>query len=113
MNHTLGAVNVALGMVAIVLLLNLVMPVGTLTGELVYNLDLSDPECYFSDSGELHEIPLERCCYAIQKQFTCEAVGQEGFDLRCYISKTSERYYLVNDKAFSYCKKEGYDVHVE
>jgi hypothetical protein len=68
-------------------------------------MDPSEPECYFVDSNEKLDIPLERCCFEIEKQLTCKPT--EG-GLKCYTS--GERYYLINDKTFTHCTKEGYNV---
>jgi len=102
-------VNLILFSIIIILILNLIQPLSTLTGNIVYNFDSSQPHCYFYNHGETNEIPTDRCCYEIQKQLLCEP-EKESLK-KCYTSESSQRYYLVNNKAYNYCQKEGYDVN--
>lgn len=106
------AINIFLLVLAVVLFLNLFHP-ATITTKVFYSLARYDPKCVFYNNGELSEIPLDRCCYDVQNQLDCEPTDQKELDLRCYTSKTSERYYLINYKAFRYCEREGYDVKAE
>lgn len=106
-------INIALIILAIVLIVNLIQPISTITGNLIYNLDIPQPLCYFYNSGELNAIPIDICCYEIQKKLICKSIDTEEFDLKCYTSEASGRYYLINHKTFNYCKREGYDVKVK
>jgi len=105
-------INITLLGIAIVLILNLIQPIGTIVANIIYTLDTSQPQCYFYNSGEINEIQVDRCCYEIQKQLACQSIGKNR-ELKCYTSGSSERYYLINQKAFNYCKKEGYDVKLK
>jgi len=105
--------NVFLIVVIIVLIINLFQPINVLTGKVVYSLDRSEPLCYFHNSEQISGIPIDVCCYEVQQQLGCKATSENGMDLKCYTSETSSRYYLINKKAFSYCKNEGYDVKSE
>jgi len=105
----LRTINIILVLIVVILAVSLI-PFSTITGNIAYDLDSSDPVCYFSNSGETSEIPMDLCCPEIQKQFTCKPLNSDNFDLKCYISESSPRFYLINNKAFNYCKKEGYDV---
>lgn len=106
-------INVVLLIVAIILFVNLIQPISTITSNVIYKLDTSNPQCYFKNFDELNEIPIDRCCYEIQKQLLCKSTGAGELDLKCYTSESSVRYYLINNKAFNYCKNEGYDVKIE
>lgn len=110
---SIRAINIILAVLAIILIVNLIQPITEITGNLIYNIDTDVPKCYFNNSGELHEIPIDRCCYETQKQLTCRSLDSQVSVLKCYTSETSGRYYLINYKAFNYCKKEGYDVKVD
>lgn len=105
-------INIVLLGTSIVLILNLIQPISTITGNMIYTLDSSQAQCYFYNLNETNEIQLDRCCYEIQKQLTCQSMDENN-ELKCYTSKSSERYYLINQKAFNYCKKEGYDVKIK
>ena len=104
------AVNISLFVIALLLAINLIQPISNLTGNIIYILDFSNPKCYFSYAGESNPIPIDMCCHELEQQLACESAELKGFDFRCYISKTSDVYYLINSKASNYCKKEGYDV---
>lgn len=103
----LKLINIILIILSIVLVINIFSPLHTITGEVVYRLDFSEPKCTFYNGEEYIEIEdIEQCCYDIQKQLICE---QRNSFIECYIIKTRTRY-LINSKTFNYCKKEGYDV---
>ena len=82
-------------------------------GGLVFNLDKNELKCYFNNSGELNEIPIDSCCSEIQKQIVCSQVETKEVGLKCYTSSASERYYLINQKTLNYCLKEGFHVKTE
>ena len=104
--------NIVLIVIALILIVNLIQPISTITGNVLYKIDTSEPRCLFNNMGDLREIPIDKCCYEIQKQLRCKSTN-ELLDLKCYTSETSERYYLINYKTFSYCKKEGYHVKLK
>jgi len=106
----MNKLHLVLIIVALFLVIPLIWSSSNLTGGLMYSLDSSEPVCTFSDSGELHEIPTELCCYEIQAQLMCQA---EGKNFRCFVAENSERFYQINHKMLNYCVKEGYDVKVE
>ncbi len=107
--------NIILILIVFILAVNIIRLTGIegLTpGGRFHGIETSEgSKCVFHNAGELNEIPIDLCCFELQKQVTCEYLDGE-FEARCYISETSERYYLVNNKALSYCKSEGYDLQV-
>ena len=98
-------INILLGVLILILILNIIEPV--YIGNFIYSLDPSEPKCYFSNS---EEVPLDICCYEIEKQLTCESFED---NIKCFTSRTSGKYYIVNQKAFHQCLKEGYNVEVQ
>lgn len=104
-------INVVLIILIAVLAINLIKPLPFITGNIAYSFDLSESECYFINSGKTNEIPIDSCCYELQKQLSC--VDTDGYYLKCYISETSGKFYKINYKTLKYCLKEGYDVEVE
>ncbi|UZE94005.1 MAG: hypothetical protein IB618_00295 [Candidatus Pacearchaeota archaeon] len=107
-------INIILILLVIILAINLIYPLNSVTGDMIYNLDMSSPKCYFQNVDELGEISdINRCCYELQKQLNCKKIDSENFDLYCYISESSDYSYLINYKIFNYCKKEGYDVKIK
>ena len=103
-------VNLFLLLIAVLLLVNTISPLTSITGNLAYSLDNSPPLCAFSNKGELKDIPLERCCYELQRQLSCRRVSEGDFDYKCSMSEDSEYFYLTNNKMIGYCSREGYDV---
>lgn len=118
-------VNLVLLLIAILLVLTLIFPEPvSITGGVSYFFDDSEPLCYFENNGEQHQIPVDLCCYEIQSQLNCkensdpnnrfnvlDSQGQTTeLSLKCYISESSKRFYLINHKMLNYCLKEGYDV---
>lgn len=108
MKLNLKAVNLALIALIIASAINLIVPIHEISGDIAYGMDTSEPECHFSYNNELNEIPMGLCCHEIQKQLACKPIDNSG--LKCYTSEDSGIFYLINDKAFMYCQREGYDV---
>ncbi len=73
----------------------------------------ADFQCYFFNSNQTNEIPMDRCCYEIQRQLVCKIINEGVFDFKCLISEESERYFLVNRNTLDYCRREGYYVKAE
>ena len=111
----IGIVNIVLIILIITLTINLIFPINKIPGnldELLFSPPIDDLKCYFSNSGELNKIQINRCCYDIQRQIACKQIDSEELNIKCFISETSESYYLINHETVNYCKKEGYDVKV-
>ena len=108
--NPIKTVNIFLVFIVVLLAVNIISPLDSITGNIAYSLDPSDPVCTFSNKGELKEIPLERCCYELQRQLSCQSISQDDFDYKCSMSKNSQYFYLINNKMSGYCNKEGYDV---
>jgi len=96
-----------------VLIINLVEPLPSITGTVTYELDPSEPACSFDNNGEINELPNGLCCHELQKQITCDPIDSSEFDFECYTSKESGRKYLVNNKLINYCKQEGYTIETK
>jgi hypothetical protein len=104
--NAIKIINIILLGVVIILLFNSIHPLKTLTGNSILNLNTSNPQCYFYNLDEKHQIPNDACCFEIEKQLKCESINKT--DLKCYTSK--KRYYIINHPMLNYCKKEGYNV---
>jgi len=105
--NKLKLTNIILTILIVILIINIIFPLDSISGEIVYRLDPSKPKCTFYNTEEYVEIKdLSRCCYHLQQQLICE---QKNQDVECYISETGTKY-LINSKTLNYCKKEGYDV---
>ena len=110
--------NITLSIIIIALVINifgsyLILDTTSLTGQVSYNLDNSEPLCSFKTNQGLNKLSIDQCCYEALLQLECHKLNLEPYDIRCYTSETSPRYLLLNNKAFSYCQKEGYDVKIE
>jgi len=113
MTKTTKIINIGLVVLIFFLILNLIQPIKEMTGKVVYELDSSSPECYFINGEQSNQITINNCCNEIQKQLRCEFFDKGERNLKCYTSRNSQRYYLINGKAFNYCEIEGYDVKIE
>ena len=102
--------NIILIVFSLFLAANLVQPLDNIAGNLAYRLDSSEPTCFFSNKGIQSEVPVEMCCYEIQKQLECKP-GQDGF--KCYTAEDSGMFYLVNSKEMSLCREEDFDVRTK
>ena len=110
--------NITLIIIIITLIINifgsyLILDTTTITGQMSYKLDQSETLCSFKNSQSLNQLSLDQCCYEALLQLRCNKLNLDPYDIRCYTSETSQRYLLLNNKAFSYCQKEGYDVKIE
>lgn len=98
-------INIFLTLVLLLLVLNLIS-----FPEEELSFSPADFQCYFFNFNETNEIPLDRCCYEIQRQVSCKLLNSTDFDLKCYNSEESKRYFLVNRNVLDYCRSEGYYV---
>ena len=102
---TLRLLNLVLAVTALALFVNLI---GTekFTGNVVFALDKSEPQCFVENQGGTSNIDdLNQCCFALQEQLACTRAVNEDFV--CTTSDYGPRYF-ANTKTISYCKTEGY-----
>tara|TARA_Y100000310_G_scaffold344226_1_gene455833 strand:+ start:1203 stop:1631 length:429 start_codon:yes stop_codon:yes gene_type:complete len=113
---TLTILNVALILTALVLFSFLIGAKMPTLGKAAYWLDKSVPVCVASFEGEksfLNDVDI--CCAELQKQLKCDVwneivmIKSKGATInkKCYVG-TGTINYLVNNKQYNYCKKEGY-----
>ena len=104
--------NIILIIVAILLILNMFIPLKPVTGGVVYSLDNSEPACLYvrgEDSTNITDIDL--CCSEIQKLLKCEDITDPNYDKICYTSKNpGEQHYFINSKTYNYCIINGFAV---
>lgn len=100
--------NLVLLLIAIVLSINLFNP--NLTANLVSDVDEEGAVCSFYNQGKYSDLGKEQCCYQVMKQLTCEKNEDELFDVVCYVSDKSGKFFLLNQQMLNLCQKEGYDV---
>ncbi len=104
---TLRLLNLVLAVTALALFINLIGS-EKLTGNVVFALDKSEPECFVEHQGETSNIDdLNRCCFLLQEQLACHHAVNEDF--ACSTSDYGPKYF-ANTKTVSYCKTEGYKV---
>ena len=102
--------NLILFLIVVILIANLLFPFSNLTSATVNSFDNSEPYCSFYNNGELFPLSQDQCCYQILKQYRCEETNQE---IICYNSLSSKKHFVLNEKMFYQCQKEGYDVKLE
>ncbi len=101
----ISLIDIILLIIALALLINLIKPLHEIIGNASQVIG-PEPECSFFSEG-INDVPIERCCYDLQNTLEC---AEEGEKLRCYNSKSSERYYLINWQAYRFCRSSGYNV---
>lgn len=108
--------NVVLGLMATMLVLNLLGVKLPSVGQANYWLDHNEPVCVARFEGHSSLLDKDRCCLELRKQLKCEpwewsepvVVKGEEFraDRRCFTGKSAVDY-LVNMKEYQYCRNEG------
>ena len=118
-------INLALMMVSFFLIINILITllfnssiipsqsIKRIVNGFTYSLDTSPAKCIFNSSGIVGDIPIDRCCLQIQSQLSCDPINSTEFNFKCYTSKTSERFYLINKKTLNYCENVGFYVNTE
>jgi hypothetical protein len=108
-----AAIDASLAVVAVILAINLLLPAHVITGNTILNNAPPDARCYFNNSAKMNPVPIDMCCMGLQKQLYCVRYTDVGFNVKCYSSEKSGRYYLIDSSALSYCRSEGYDIEVK
>lgn len=108
--------NIFLFIIAAILLVNLARPLfdgdfNGITGASTYEIT-DEFTCAFNNEEGLFEIPTNSCCYEIAKQYKCENIILEDFNIKCYNDKNSEKYFLLDKETLEYCQNQGYDVSI-
>ena len=67
-----------------------------------YSSTSDSPECVFNNSGNISEIPVDRCCFEAREKAQCST---EAGKLSCSNSEGSE--LELNSKAVDYCSSKG------
>ncbi len=100
----LTTINVSLGLIAVILLLNLVGAELPTLGQAQYALDQEEPLCAVSWEEELTEWnDLDRCCLEAKKQIECSRSNLQEYDWSC--QSGGDLKYLLNNKAYNYCRQ--------
>jgi hypothetical protein len=104
--------NVSLGTIALLLLLNLLGITLPSLGQVQYVLDREEPLCLVGWKGEWQAWQeIDGCCMEAQKQLECRFGSQKTelgrFDWKCSTGEGSVSYGL-NNKAYRYCQQQNY-----
>ncbi|MBU1623229.1 MAG: hypothetical protein KJ597_06665 [Nanoarchaeota archaeon] len=107
-------INVALGLTALILILSLLGVSMPSVGSALYALDSEEAVCVTSYKDNYKEMAVNLCCIELQTQLNKgEPYNQElaGFKVskHYYTSKNTINYF-VNNKAYRYCKNNGFLV---
>ncbi|MBT4651300.1 hypothetical protein HOC13_02140 [Candidatus Woesearchaeota archaeon] len=109
-DKVMAIINVSLGLIAVLLLINLFGVELPSLGQAKLFLDKEEPVCVvnwkedYSLWGD-----IDSCCLEVRKQLGCELVveGLEDWDVD-WVCKTGEGKvlkYWLNDKAYNYCQQ--------
>lgn len=104
-------VNVSLGFVAILLLLNLFEIRLPSLGKAQYLLDKEEPLCAVQWKEDFNIWnDLDQCCLQARQQFTCDTSVQifalKRFDKDCHTGQGNVIHYWLNNKAYRYCQQQ-------
>tara|TARA_Y100000310_G_C20313385_1_gene637287 strand:- start:241 stop:657 length:417 start_codon:yes stop_codon:yes gene_type:complete len=108
--------NLALILTALVLFSFLIGAKMPTLGKAAYWFDKSVPVCVVGYEGEKAFLfDVHKCCAELQKQLKCDNLNQKlmvngkgaVIDKKCYVGEGTIQY-LINNKQYNYCKKEGY-----
>lgn len=109
MGAKIKIINAILFAILLVLLINLFFPLKNVTGNAIYTKqELENIKCKFTNQNESREIPIDNCCFELQKQILCKTTNDSM--LKCSISEDSKTFYEVNIQAINYCEEEGYEI---
>jgi len=104
--------NVSLGIIALLLLLNLFNITLPSLGQVQYVLDRETPLCLVEWKGSQESWnDIDNCCLEARKQLECEFNVQNTkfgrVDWTCSTGEGSVSYGL-NNKAYRYCQQQNY-----
>ena len=107
-------INIILAVILIILIIHFFNPqFGDKVGYAFHSIN-DETRCAFFNNEITNPIPIALCCTEIQKQLACDKIADnkadDNYDFKCYTSKSANYYYLINNAAQYYCKKEGYLV---
>jgi hypothetical protein len=102
--RVLMVLNVSLGLVAVLLLLNLFDVQLPNLGQTQYLLDSDEPLCLVGWQAEFNEWnDLNACCLEARKQLGCSS-DSDGW--MCQTGSDGIKYWL-NSKAYNYCTQQS------
>lgn len=97
-------INVSLGLISLLLILNLTGVELPSLGQAQYALDKEDPVCIVNWQDNFNQWnDLDRCCLEAKKQLDCHRESLDDLDWVC--QSGNELKYWMNNKAFNYCKQ--------
>ncbi|MBU0457451.1 MAG: hypothetical protein ABH824_01200 [Nanoarchaeota archaeon] len=107
-------INISLGLMILLLLLNLSGIELPTLGKAQYVLDKEDPLCVVNWKNEYNQWnDLDGCCLEARKQLGCHkdelSVNDGGLELSwvCETNSNAVGYWL-NNKAYNYCRQQSY-----
>jgi len=99
-------INLVLIVLWLVLLINLISPFFSITGNVAYAP--WESQCTFYNQGQTQEIPLKFCCLQLQGQLNCRETNSTHRE--CSVAKNSPYFYVINEVTYHYCQEEGYQI---
>ncbi|MBI5392343.1 hypothetical protein HZA96_00605 [Candidatus Woesearchaeota archaeon] len=108
--NILAKMDIILAVILLVLIIHFFNPQLSDTVGYAFQSINEEPQCAFFNNEITNSVPIALCCAELQKQLACDKSADENYDFKCYTSKSANYYYLINDAAEYYCKKEGYLV---
>ena len=103
----LVVMNVSLGLIAVLLLLNLFDIGLPAVGKAQYNLIDGEPFCAIFFEDEVNEfVDLDHCCLGARQQLSCDEQYSlvDGNQLQWSCGTGEGVQYLLNKKAYKYCQ---------
>jgi len=108
----LTVINIGLGLIAVLLLLNFLGVNMPTLGKAMYALDDSEPLCAVHNwENELRLWnDLDQCCLEAKKQPSCNReTSHFGWERMDWVCPTGSKIkYRMNNKAYNYCKQQSF-----
>ena len=111
--RVLVVINISLGLVAVLLLLNLFGVTFPSLGNARFYLDQSEPLCVVNWKENYNSwSDVDNCCLEVKKQLSCIEESKELESGRvnwvCQTGSGQVLKYWLNNKAYYYCQKSVY-----
>jgi len=117
-NKIIIIINIALGITALILVLGLLGVTTFSVGNGLYVLDSKEAVCVANYQNHYNLISTDLCCTELQQQLVKKAEAklviivnnQEILVNKHYYTSANTINYFVNNKAYRYCKNNGFLV---
>lgn len=117
-SKTIITINIALGITAFILVLSLLGVTIPSVGNALYVLDPNEAVCITNYKDNYNLISTDLCCTELQQQLVKGEESNQVINMnnqkisvnKHYYTSTNTINYFINNKAYHYCKNNGFLV---